>query len=56
VDGLIERDDVDAILGGLFDINVKLRRIDENLAEITAWLEDGEDDEEEEEDPPGSPA
>jgi len=51
----MEREDVDAILSGLFDVNVKLARIDRNLEEITRWLEDGEDDEEEEEDPSGPP-
>lgn len=56
MDGLIEREDVDAILSGIFDLNVKLTRIDENLAEITRWLENGDDDEEEEEGPPGSPS
>jgi hypothetical protein len=56
VNGLLEREDVDAILSGLFDINVKLRRIDQNLEEITSWLDDGGDDEEEEEDPQGPPA
>jgi hypothetical protein len=56
VNGLLDREDVDAILSGLFDINVKLRRIDENLAEITAWLDDGGDDEEEEEGPQGPAA
>jgi hypothetical protein len=53
VDGLFERDDVDAVLSGIFDMNVKLSRIDENLETITSWLEDEGDDEEEEEDPQG---
>jgi hypothetical protein len=45
----VEREDVDAILSGVFDINAKLAHIDENLAESTRWLEDGDDDEEEDE-------
>jgi hypothetical protein len=53
MDGLIEREDVGAILSGIFDLNVKLTHIDENLEAITAWLENGEDDEEEEEGPSG---
>ena len=53
MDGLIEREDVNAILSGVFDINAKLARIDENLHAIAGWFEDRGDDEEEEEDPPG---
>ena len=36
-----EREDVDAILSGLFDMNRKLARIDRNLEVITSWLENG---------------
>ena len=57
MDRHVEREDVDAILSGLFDMNRKLARIDRNLEVITRWLENGDDDEEEEEeDPPGSPS
>jgi hypothetical protein len=49
VNAPVEREDVDAILSGVFDINAKLAHIDENLAEITGWLENGGDDEEEDE-------
>ena len=52
MDGLFEREDVDAILKGIFDINVKLSRIDRNLDEITRWLGNEGNDGEEEEDPP----
>jgi len=51
VDDLIEREDVDAILKGIFDINVKLSRIDDNLEVITRWLGDEGDDGTEEEGP-----
>jgi hypothetical protein len=56
VDGSIEREDVDAILSGIFDFNVALARIDLNLAKLVAWLDMGGDDEGEEEDPPEPPA
>ncbi len=51
-----ERADVDAILAGLFDVNAKLSRIDENLETITGWLEEDDDEEEEEDDPQGPTA
>ena len=54
--GAIERADVDAILAGLFDLNAKLSRIDENIETITGWLEEDDDGEEEEDDPPGHAA
>ena len=54
-DGL-EREDVDAILVGPFDVNAKLSRIDENIETITGWLEEDDDGEEEEDDPPGHAA
>ena len=55
---VIDREDVNAILRGVFDINAKLSRIDENLQRIANWLEDDDEEEEEEEedDPPGSSA
>ena len=56
VDGLIDREDVNAILKGIFDINVKLSRIDGNLEQITTWLGNEGNDGEEEEDPPGPTA
>jgi hypothetical protein len=56
VNGPIEREDVDAILSGVFDITVALARIDLNLSKLVAWLDIGGDDEEEEEDPPEPPA
>ena len=49
MNGLPEREDIDAILSGIFDMNAKLVRIDRNLETITKWLENGGDDEEEEE-------
>jgi len=55
VDDVFEREDLDAILSGVFDINAKLAHIDENLAQITSWLENGDDDEEEEDDEPLAP-
>jgi hypothetical protein len=54
MDAPFEREDVDAILSGVFDINATLAHMDENLAEILRWLEN-EDDEEEEEDEPLAP-
>ena len=56
MDGLIDREDVNAILKGIFDINVKLSRIDGNLEAITRWLGNEGDDGEEEEDSPGPAA
>jgi hypothetical protein len=41
VRGGLERADVDAILAGLFDVNAKLSRIDENIETITGWLAGG---------------
>ena len=54
-DGL-EREDVDAILAGPFEVNAKPSRIDENIETITGWLEEDDDGEEEEDDPPGHAA
>jgi hypothetical protein len=51
VDDAFQREDVDAILSGVFDMNAKLAHIDENLAQITSWLENGDDDEQEEDEP-----
>jgi hypothetical protein len=52
MDDLIERDDVSAILSGLFDLNVSLANIDWNLETLVTWLDIGGDDEQEEDDPP----
>lgn len=54
--GVIEREDVNAILSGIFDINAKLSRIDRNLETMRKWLEDDHEEEEEEEDGPAGPA
>ena len=51
---VVDREDVNAILRGVFDINVRLSRIDQNLRRITNWLEGDDEEEEEEDDPPGS--
>ncbi len=53
VNGSTDREDVNAILSGVFDINVALSRIDKNLETITKWLQEDDDEEEEEEDDPG---
>ena len=55
MNGILEREDVDAILSGVFDLNVALARIDLNLERLVTWLDMGGDDEEEEEDP-GEPS
>jgi hypothetical protein len=44
----LERDDVDALLAGFFDVNVKLDDIRQHLAAIRILL--GEDEDEEQED------
>ena len=54
--GGLEREDVDVIPAGLFEVNAKLLRIDENIETITGWLEEDDDGEEEEDDPPGHAA
>ena len=51
VSGLIERQDVDAIFSGIFDVNATLSKIDWKLEILLHWLENGDDDEEEEDDP-----
>ena len=48
-----EREDVNAILTGVFDVNVKLFRLLEEVRRIRYLLE--EDDEEEEENDEGTP-
>ena len=53
---MFDREDVNAILGGVFDINAKLLRIDENLETIGKWLEDDDEEEEEEDDSSGPSA
>ncbi len=55
VDGLFEREDVDAILSGVFDMNVALASIDSKLEALLQWLDIGGDDEEEEDDPLAPP-
>jgi hypothetical protein len=55
VDGSIEREDVDAILSGTFDINAALSSIESNLEAVLQWLDIGGDDEEEEDDPLAPP-
>ena len=52
---MFEREDVDAILGGIFDMNVALARIDSKLEAFMQWLDIGGDDEEEEDDPLAPP-
>ena len=41
--------DLDAILGGIFDMNVSLDRIADDVRVIRSLLEDGDEEEEEEE-------
>jgi hypothetical protein len=48
VEALIEREDVDAILGGVFDINANLAEVRDELRIIRRLLEDGDEEEEEE--------
>ena len=47
MDDGFEREDVDAILSGIFDMNVALGRIDSKLEALLNWLDIGGDDEEE---------
>ena len=54
VDDLFEREDVNAILSGIFDVNVALGSIDSKLEALLNWLDIGGDDEEE--DDPLAPA
>ena len=49
---MVAREDVDAILAALFDVNAKLSRIEDNLETITGWFEEDDDEEEEEDGPP----
>ena len=51
MDDAFEREDVDAILSGIFDLNATLSSIDWKLATLLNWLDIGGDDEEEEDDP-----
>lgn len=56
MDDVFEREDVDAILRGVFDMNAALWGIDWKLETLLAWLDiGGDDDEEEEEDGPVAP-
>ena len=55
MDDVFEREDVDAILSGVFDMNVALARIDSKLEALLHWLDIGGDDEEEEDDPLAPP-
>lgn len=52
---VFEREDVDAILSGVFDMNVALAGIDSELDALLYWLDIGDDDEEEEDDPLAPP-
>jgi hypothetical protein len=47
VDDVFEREDVDAILSGVFDVNAALASIDSKLDDLLNWLDIGGDDEEE---------
>jgi hypothetical protein len=49
MDSPADRDDVTAIMGGLFDVNAKLSEIAYDVRRIRRFLEDADDDEEEEE-------
>ncbi len=49
MDGLIEREDVDAILSGVFDISASLTEVRDELQIIRRLLEDGDEEEEEDE-------
>ena len=53
--GVVDREDVNAILWGVFDTNTKLAQMNQYLEKVTTGLE-GDDDEEEEDDPPGPTA
>jgi hypothetical protein len=55
MDDVFEREDVDAILSGVFDVNVALGSIDSKLEALVQWLDIGGDDEEEEDDPLAPP-
>jgi hypothetical protein len=55
VGDVFEREDVDAILSGFFDMNVALASIDSKLEALLQWLDIGGDDEEEEDDPLAPP-
>ncbi len=55
MDDVVEREDVDAILSGVFDVNVALTNIDSKLDALLQWLDLGGDDEEEEDDPLAPP-
>jgi hypothetical protein len=55
VDDVFEREDVDAILSGVFDMNVALASIDWKLQLLLIWLDLGGDDGEKEEDDPLAP-
>jgi hypothetical protein len=55
LDDLFEREDVNAILSGIFDMNVALASIDSKLEALVDWLDIGGDDEEEEDDPLAPP-
>ena len=48
---MFEREDVNAILSGIFDLNVTLSSIDSKLEMLVNWLDIGGDDEEEEDGP-----
>lgn len=48
---MFEREDVDAILAGVFDMNATLSSIDRKLERLLDWLDVGDDDEEEEDGP-----
>lgn len=52
---VFEREDVDAILSCVFDMNVALASIDSKLEALLQWLDVGGDDEEEEDDPLAPP-
>ena len=55
MDELVEREDIDAILSGIFDVNATLSSINWKLVALVDWLDIGGDDEEEEEDDPLGP-
>ena len=49
---MVDREDVNAILRGVFDINAELARVNQYLQTIATWLEADDEEEEEEDDPP----
>jgi len=51
VNGVVEREDVNAILAVSFDLSIKLERIAEDVRVIRWLLEDGDEEEEEGEAP-----